>query len=190
MSRPAATANLPAGKVHCLPAPRPCGSMAPRAPRLSATAERYVLKTPDSIMAHKRQTAPKRQWVLLERAGNGAHELHRNEDALFSARRDEENLKLRELFREKKQAPSTPTPPKDSRKTTYPDSTFFPQEPPPLPSLRGATKTRRPSSGPRKTRDQSLHTAGVSLPLADPPSLPYGTPVSTPTPLKGIARIY
>ena len=51
-----------------------------------------------------------------------------------------------------------------------------------------STKTRRPSSSPRKTHEHSVFTAGVSDPLADPPCLPYGTPVSKPTPLEGIAR--
>jgi len=55
---------------------------------------------------------------------------------------------------------------------------------------RRTKKNRRPSSGPRKTHGHSLHTAGISLPLADPPSLPNGTPVSTPTPLEGIARTH
>ena len=59
-------------------------------------------------------------------------------------------------------------------------------------SIRGAasktTRARRPSPGSRRTHDYSLNTAGVSLPLADPPSLPNGIPVCTPTHLEGIAR--
>ena len=46
--------------------------------------------------------------------GNGAPELHR-EDALLSAWRDEEDLKLREQIRTKERAPATPTPPNGSR---------------------------------------------------------------------------
>ena len=48
--------------------------------------------------------------------GNEAHELHRSEEALFSAWRAEEDLKLRELMHAKERAPSTPTTPNGSRK--------------------------------------------------------------------------
>ena len=126
--------------------------------------------------------------------GTGARELHRSEDAHFSARRYEEDLKQRELLRKTERAPPTPTQPNGSRKVLSPDSVFFPPESPLLPNPRGeaskTTKTRWPSSGPRKTHDKALFTAGVSLPLADLPSLPNGTPVSTPTPLEGIARTH
>ena len=37
-------------------------------------------------------------------------------------------------------------------------------------------------------RPVPFFTAGVPLPLADPPSLPNGIPVFTPTPLEEIAR--
>ena len=47
---------------------------------------------------------------------NEVHEVHRNGDALFSALRDEEGPKLRELIRTKERAPPTPTPPNGSRK--------------------------------------------------------------------------
>ena len=87
--------------------------------------------------------------------------------------------KLHEPKQEKERKPSTPTPPNGSRKESPPDSALFPPESPPLSSLRGedpkTTKTRRQSSGPRKTHGQFFHTAGASLPLADPPSLPNVT---------------
>ena len=87
-----------------------------------------------------------------------------------------EDLKLYELIKAKERAPSTPTPPNGSLRESSPDSALFPPEPPPLSGLRGAasktTKTRRQSSGPRKMHGYSLHTAGVSLPLADPPLSP------------------
>ena len=47
----------------------------------------------------------KQKWHVIqkhqkkEQHGNEAHEIHRSEDALFSAQRDEEDLKLLELFR-------------------------------------------------------------------------------------------
>ena len=89
---------------------------------------------------------------------------------------------------------TTPTPPNGSRKVSSPDSALFPPESPPLSSLHGAAsktmKTRRPSSGPLKTHDYSLHIASASLPLLDPPSLPNGTLVSTRTPLEVIARTH
>ena len=126
--------------------------------------------------------------------GNEAHELHRREDAIQDAWRDEEDLKLRELMQAKEWAPSTPTPPNGSRKASSPDSALYPPDFPPLSSFRGAnsktTKNRRPSSGPRKTHDRSFHTAGVPLPLEDPPSLPNGSAVCTPTPLEEIARAH
>ena len=72
--------------------------------------------------------------------GSEAHELHRSEDTLFSAWRDEENLKLRELTQAKERAPSTPTPPSDGsrNKAPSPDSALFPPDSPPLSSLHGA----------------------------------------------------
>ena len=98
---------------------------------------------------------------------NGAHELHRSEGALFSAWRDGDDLKLGELIRTKERALSNPTPPYGPRKAVSPDSFLFPPESPPLSGLREAafktTKTRRPSSGPRKTHDQSKFAAGVVL---------------------------
>ena len=88
----------------------------------------------------------------------------------------------------------TPTPPNGSRKAPSADSVLYPLESPQLPKIRGeaskTTKTRWPSSGPQKMHDQPLPTAGVSLLLAEPPSLPNGTPVSTPTPLEEIARTH
>ena len=91
--------------------------------------------------------------------GNEAHELHRSEDALYEAWRDEEDPKLRELMQAKERAPPTPTLPNRSRKASSPDSVLFPPESPPLSSLCGAAsktkKTRRQSPGPRKTHDQS-----------------------------------
>ena len=124
--------------------------------------------------------------------GIGAHELHRTEDALLLASRDEEGPKPRGLMQVKERAPPTPTQPNGSRKESSPDSALFSPEPPLLPGLRWAAsktiKTRRPSFGHRKTRDHSLYTAGVSLPLAESPSLPNGSPVLTPPPLGGIAR--
>ena len=126
--------------------------------------------------------------------GNKAHEPHRSEDALYPAWRDKEDPKLRELMRTKERAPPTPTPPTGSRKASPPDSALLATESPPLLSLRGAasktTKTRRQFSGLRKTQDNSLFKAGVSLPLAVYPCLPNGTPVCTPTPLEGIARTH
>ena len=101
-------------------------------------------------------------------------------------------LKLHELMQAKERAPSTLNPPNGSRKASSPDSALFPPDSPPLSSLRGAasktTKNRWPSSGPRKTHGQSFNTSGVPLPLAEPPSFPNGTPVSSPTPFEGITR--
>ena len=103
---------------------------------------------------------------------NEAHELNRSEGALFSARREEDDLKLRELMQAKERAPPIPTPPNGSNKASSPDSVLFLPESPPLPSLPGAafktTKTRRTSSGPRKTHDHPLFSAGVSFPFAEP----------------------
>ena len=108
--------------------------------------------------------------------GIEAHEPDRSEDALFSAWRDEEDPKLRELMKEKERAPSTFTPPNGLREAPSPDSALFQPDSPPLSSPHGAdyktTKTRQPSPGPRKNHDHSLLTAGVSLPLADPPPSP------------------
>ena len=60
-SRPTGTANLPAGAPgNCKPAPHPCGSMAPRAPIISQTAERFVFKTSDKGTADQRQTTTKK----------------------------------------------------------------------------------------------------------------------------------
>ena len=59
-----------------------------------------------------------------------AHELHHSEDALFSAWRDEEDPKLRELMQAKERAASTPTQSNSSRKATSPDSVLFPLESP------------------------------------------------------------
>ena len=119
-----------------------------------------------------------------EKHGKEAHERHREEDALYEARRDEEDRKLRKLMHAMGREPSTPTPLKCSYTAPTapsPDSVLYPPDPPPLSSLSGeaskTTKNRRPSSGPRKTHGHSLHTAGISLPLADPPSPPNGTPV-------------
>ena len=89
-----------------------------------------------------------------------------------SSQRDEGDFKLRELMQANKRAPPTPTPPNGSRKDSSPDSALFPPEPPLLAGLRRAasktTKNRRRFSGPWKTHDYSLQTAGISLPLADP----------------------
>ena len=118
--------------------------------------------------------------------GNEAHELHLSGDALFSARRNEGGIKLRELLRKKERALPTPTPPNCSRKAPFPDSVISPPESPRLSSLRGAAhkaiKTRRKSSGSRKTQGHSLFTARVYLPLADLPSLPFALPFLHPPP--------
>ena len=116
--------------------------------------------------------------------GSEAHELHSREDALFSAWRDEEDLKLRELIQAKGRPPPTPTPPDSSLKASSSDCALNPPDPLLLSNLRGAssetTKNRRPSPGPRKTHGYSLHTAGISLPLEDPPlsrtALPFVHP--------------
>ena len=132
--------------------------------------------------------------LYLKEHGNEARKLHRREDALYDAWRDEEDIKLRELLQAKEWAPSTPTPPNGSRSASSPDSALYPPDPPPLSSLSGeaskTTKNRQPPSGPRKTHGYSLHTAGISLPIGDPPSPPNGTPVCTPTPLEGVARAH
>ena len=132
--------------------------------------------------------------IYLKEHGSEAHELHRREGALFSVWRNEGALELRKLIQARERPPPTPPPPKCSRKASSPDSVLYPPDSPPLSSLRGAasktTKNRRPSSGPRKTHGYSLHTAGISLPLEDPPSLPNGTTACTPTPLEGIARAH
>ena len=61
-----------------------------------------------------------------EKHGNKAHELHRMENAPFSAWRAEEDLGLCELMQAKERPPPTPTPPNVSRKATSPDSALFP----------------------------------------------------------------
>ena len=132
--------------------------------------------------------------LYSEELVNEAHELHRKEDAPYDSRRDEEDLKLRALMQAKERAPPTPTLPNGSRKASLPGSVLYPPDSPPLSSLSGeapkTTKTRRPSSGPRKVHGQPLLTADITLPLAYPPSLPNGTAVHTPTPLEGIARAH
>ena len=129
--------------------------------------------------------------------GEEAYERHREEDALYDARLDEENRKLRELMHAMGREPSTPTPLKCSRTAPTapsPDSVFYPPDSPPPSSLSGKdsenTKNRRPSSGPRETHRHPLRTTGISLPLADPLPLPNGTPVRKPVPLEGIARAH
>ena len=129
--------------------------------------------------------------------GEEAYERHREEDALYEARLDEEDRKLRELMHAMGREPSTPTPPKCSRTAPTapsPDSVFYLPDSPPQSSLSGKdsenTKNRRPSSGPRETHRHSLRTTGISLPLADPLPLPNGTPVRNPVPLEGIARAH
>ena len=130
--------------------------------------------------------------LYSKKHGKGAHERHCMEDAVHDAWRDEEDRKLRELMQAKERALSTPTPSNGLRKAPSPNSVLYPPDPPSPSGLSGkapeTTKNRRPSSGPRETHDHSLHTAGVSLPLADPPYPPNGTPVRTPIPLGGIAR--
>ena len=96
--------------------------------------------------------------LYSKKHGNEAHELHRREDALHDAWRDEEDLKLRELIQAKEWAPPTPTPTKFPRKESSPDSILYPPNSPPLSSLRGAapkTTKNRPSSGTRKTHGYS-----------------------------------
>ena len=129
--------------------------------------------------------------------GKEALETHRKEDALFEARRDEEDRKLRKLLDAMGREPSTPTPLKCSctaPTAPLPDSVFYPPDSPPPSSLSGKdsenTKNRRPSSGPRETHRHPLRTTGISLPLADPLPLPNGTPVRKPVPLEGIARAH
>ena len=101
-------------------------------------------------------------------------ELHRRRGAPISAQQDDEDPELRGLMRMKERGPSPPTPPSGPRKAPSSDSAPLRPEPPPLSSPRGAvlktTKSRRPSSGPRKTHGQIFSTGGASsLPLADPP---------------------
>jgi len=132
-----------------------------------------------------------------EKYGKEAHERHCEVDALYEARRDEEDRKLHELMQAKERELSTPTPLKCSRTAPTapsPDSALYPPDSPPPSSLSGKdsenTKNRRPSSGPRETHSHSPRTAGISLPLADPLPLPNGTPVRKPIPLEGIARAH
>ena len=99
MSRQPATANLPARKAHCLSEPRPWGYRAPRLAILSAAIERSMLKTPDSNTAHQRKTTSKKAMCSTQK-GIAARPT-RSEEALFSARRGEEDPKLRELLRKK-----------------------------------------------------------------------------------------
>ena len=74
--------------------------MAPKAPRPLTTVERFVFKTSDSSTAQpKADHAEEDNALYSKEHGNEAHELHRSEDALISARRDEEDPKLRELLR-------------------------------------------------------------------------------------------
>ena len=63
--------------------------------------------------------------------GKEAHERHREEDALFEARRDEEDRKLRKLLDAMGREPSTPTPLKCSctaPTAPLPDSVFYPPD--------------------------------------------------------------
>ena len=87
---------------------------------------------------------------------------------------------MRELIQAKERPPPTPTPPSGSHKASSPDSALFQPESTPLPSLRGAasktTKTRWLSPGPRKTHENPLPMADVSLPLAEPPLSPERHP--------------
>ena len=152
MSRSPATANSPARGAHCKSPPRPCGSMAPRKARLPAIVERFVLKTPEHAEEDK--------GLYSTEHGNKAHELHRSEEALFSARRDEKYPKLRRKIRVRH---PRPTPPSSHQSPLHKDPAA--------------------SSVTRKTQGRSLFTAGVSLPLADPSPLPNGTPISTPASL-------
>ena len=123
-----------------------------------------------------------------EKYGKEAHERRCEVDALFEARRDEEDRKLHELMQARlkcsRTAPTAPSP----------DSTLYPPDSPPPSSLSRKdsenTKNRRPSSGPRETHRHPLRTTGISLPLADPLPLPNGTPVRKPVPLEGIARAH
>ena len=132
-----------------------------------------------------------------EKYGKEAHERHCEVDALYEARRDEEDRKLHELMQAKERELSTPTPLKCSRTAPTapsPDSVLYPPGSPPPSSLSGKdsenTKNRRPSYGPRETHSHSPRTAGISLPLADPLPLPNGAPVRKPIPLEGIARAH
>ena len=144
MSRSLAAEILPAGKAHCLSVPRPCGSRAPRVARLPATFERFVLKiTVSTRRISDRRRRRDTSGLYSKEHGNGAHEVQCRESALFSARRGEEDPRLRELLRKTKGAPSTPTFPGGS-----PDSDHFPPGTPPLPSPRGA------NSKPTKARER------------------------------------
>ena len=70
--------------------------------------------------------------LYSEELGNEAHELHRKKVTLYDSRRDEEDLKLRELMQAKERAPSTPILPNGLRKASSPDSALYPPGSPPL----------------------------------------------------------
>ena len=160
--------------------------------RAQDLGQRHDAPTPDDYEEDDEDYAS-----YSEKYGKEAHERHLEEDALYDARLDEENRKLRELMHAMGREPSTPTPPKCSRTAPTapsPDSVLYPPDSPPPSSPSGKdsenTKNRRPSSGPRETHRHSLRTTGISLPLADPLPLPNGTPVRKPIPLEGIARAH
>jgi hypothetical protein len=160
--------------------------------RAQDLGQRHDAPTPDDYEEDDEDYAS-----YSEKYGKEAHERHLEEDALYDARLDEENRKLRELMHAMGREPSTPTPPKCSRTAPTapsPDSVLYPPDSPPPSSPSGKdsenTKNRRPSSGPRETHRHSLRTTGISLPLADPLPLPNGTPVRKPIPLKGIAKAH
>ena len=160
--------------------------------RAQDLGQRHDAPTPDDYEEDDEDYAS-----YSEKYGKEAHERHLEEDALYDARLDEENRKLRELMHAMGREPSTPTPPKCSRTAPTapsPDSVLYPPDSPPPSSPSGKdsenTKNRRPSSGPRETHRHSLRTTGISLPLADPLPLPNGTPVRKPIPLEGIAKAH
>ena len=148
----------------------------------------------DSSSDKKHQEERRRAAAWLRRKVQTLERVRLRSRGLTRKGMERGDLKLHGPTQAKERAPSTPTPPNGSRKVPQPDFVLFPKESPPLSNLRGAasktTKTRRPSPGARKTHCQSFHTAGVPFQLEDPPSPPNGTPVSTLTPLEGIAKTH
>ena len=122
-SRSTATANLPAGKLHSMSAPLSVWLDGSKG--TETLSDRRTFRAQDLGQWHDAPTedyAEEGNELYSKEHGNEAHELHRREDTLIFARRDDEDLKLRELMQAKEWTPSTPTPPSGSRKA-YPRPT-------------------------------------------------------------------
>ena len=127
MPRLPATANLPDGKAPLLVSTSSVwlhGSKGTETP-----SDRRTFRAQDLEFEYGAPTedhAEEDNELFSKEHGNEDHELHRCEDALFLAWRDEENTKLRERIQAKERAPPTSIPPSGSRNAPSPDSTLLP----------------------------------------------------------------